>query len=242
MRPIDLARAAGVSQQAVRNYEAQGIIDSAARTAHGYRVYEQRHLDQLRAFVALSRAVGHATGASILTAVVSGRTADALDALDRAHGRIVADRETIHQLDGVLRAAAHLPPDPEPARVPLTVGEVARHIGVTAATLRSWERAGALRPRRHHTGHREYTPRDVADARLVHLLRRGHFPLPQIALAISRIHGDGDATTALQQTADWRQRLNEQSLALLHASAELAKCIGPRHFGSVPQHLDRSQG
>jgi hypothetical protein len=33
----------------VRNYEALVIIDSAARTEHGYRVYEQRHLDALLA-------------------------------------------------------------------------------------------------------------------------------------------------------------------------------------------------
>jgi DNA-binding transcriptional MerR regulator len=225
MRPVDLARTAGVSQQAVRNYEAQGIIDSAARTEHGYRVYEQRHLDALLAFTALSRAVGHAAGVSIMTAVTGGRTDDALEALDRAHARILTDRETLRQLDGALRAAARLPPDPQPSHASLTVGELARRLGVTAATLRSWERAGALRPRRHHTGHREYTPSDVRDARLVDLLRRGRFPLPRIAHALSRIHDDGDATTALQQIQDWRRRLNEQSRALLTASAHLANCV-----------------
>lgn len=223
MRPVDLARAAGMSQQAVRNYEAQGIIYPAARTEHGYRVYEQRHLDALLAFVALSGAVGHATGVSIMTALVGGRTDDALEALDRAHAQIVTDRETLRQLDGVLRAASRFPRSPQPAHATLTVGELARHIGVTAATLRSWERAGALRPRRHHTGHRVYTPRDVQDARLVYLLRRGHFPLPRIASAISRIHRDGAAGTALHQVQEWRQRLNEQSMTLLQASARLAK-------------------
>lgn len=225
MRPIDLARAAGISQQAVRNYEAQGIIGSAARTEHGYRVYEQRHLDALLAFITLSRAVGHPTATSIMTAIVSGRTAEALDAIDRAHAQIVADRETINQLDDVLHAATLLPPDRHGSRGPLSVGELAHHLGVTAATLRSWERAGALQPRRHHTGHRQYTPQDVSDARLVHLLRRGRFPLPQIAQAVARIHNAGEATTALRQAHDWRQRLNEQSLALLTASAHLAACI-----------------
>ncbi|MFC9896410.1 MerR family transcriptional regulator [Nocardia sp. NPDC127579] len=225
MRPVDLARAAGVSQQAVRNYEGQGMIAPAARTVHGYRVYDQRHLDQLLAFVALSRAVGHATGGSIMTAVVDGRTDEALAALDRAHTQLVADREILGQLDGVLRTAANLPPGPRPSPASLTVGDLARHLGVTTATLRSWERAGALRPHRHPSGHREYTPSDIADARLVHLLRRAHFPLPRIALALSHIHSDGHPTTALQQVQDWRQRLNDQSLALLKASARLANCI-----------------
>lgn len=228
MRPVDLARSAGVSQQAVRNYEAQGIIPPADRTEHGYRIYEQRHLDALHAFTALTRAVGHALGTSIMTAVTSRRTDDALEALDRAHAQILTDRETLGQLDGVLQVASRLQPEPRAPHAPMTIGELARHIGVTPATLRSWERAGALRPARQRTGHREYAPRDVHDARLVGLLRRGHFPLPQIATAISRIHNDGDATTALQQVDAWRQRLNEQSMALLTASARLASCL-PRH-------------
>lgn len=223
MRPVDLARVVGLSQQAVRNYEAQGIIYPAVRTEHGYRVYEQRHLDALLAFVAVSGAVGHGTGVSIMTALVSGRTDDALETLDRAHAQIVTDRETLRQLDGVLQAASHVPRTPQLSQSPLTVGELARHLGVTAATLRSWERAGALRPGRNHTGRRVYTPRDVHDARLVFLLRRGHFPLPDIASALSRIHREGEAAAALQQVQQWRRRLNEQSMTLLKASAQLAK-------------------
>lgn len=137
MRPIDLARAAGVSQQAVRNYEAQGVIHSAARTEHGHRVYEQRHLDALLAFIALTRAVGHAAGVSITAAVISGRTDDVLEALDRVHAQILTDRETLRRLDGVLRATSGVRPDPRPAVAALGVGELARHIGVTPATSAS---------------------------------------------------------------------------------------------------------
>ncbi|NEE23175.1 MerR family DNA-binding transcriptional regulator, partial [Streptomyces sp. SID7499] len=39
LRPIDLARRHGLSTQAVRNYEAAGILPAAGRTAHGYRTY-----------------------------------------------------------------------------------------------------------------------------------------------------------------------------------------------------------
>lgn len=43
LRPVDLAREHGLSAQAVRNYEEQGILPTAERTPHGYRVYAPLH-------------------------------------------------------------------------------------------------------------------------------------------------------------------------------------------------------
>jgi DICT domain-containing protein/predicted DNA-binding transcriptional regulator AlpA len=46
---------------------------------------------------------------------------------------------------------------------PLTIGELARRTGLTAATLRTWEtRHGFPRPVRRGSGHRRYRERDVA--------------------------------------------------------------------------------
>src|SRR5689334_21689206 len=53
LQPIDLARAHGLSTQAVRNYEAAGILPGAERTPRGYRTYTPRHAQALRAFLAL---------------------------------------------------------------------------------------------------------------------------------------------------------------------------------------------
>ena len=61
LRPVDLAREHGMSAQAVRNYEEEGILPTAARTRHGYRIYTPLHARALRAFVALVPAHGHGT-------------------------------------------------------------------------------------------------------------------------------------------------------------------------------------
>ena len=42
LRTIDLARAAGISVQQVRNYEALGLLPSASRSKSGYRLYTQQ--------------------------------------------------------------------------------------------------------------------------------------------------------------------------------------------------------
>ncbi|HYH33363.1 MAG TPA: MerR family DNA-binding transcriptional regulator, partial [Pseudonocardia sp.] len=53
LRPVDLAREAGISAQQVRNYEAAGILPPAPRTASGYRRYAMEHVDALRTYRAL---------------------------------------------------------------------------------------------------------------------------------------------------------------------------------------------
>ena len=59
LRPVDLARAHGLSTQAVRNYEAAGILPQADRTPHGYRTYTPRHADAL--VLRAAQAYEHAT-------------------------------------------------------------------------------------------------------------------------------------------------------------------------------------
>lgn len=225
LRPVDLARAVGLSAQTVRNYEAQGVIALARRTSSGYRAYDQEHLDQLLAFTTLAHAVGHQDAAAIMTAVTDGRTNDALEALDRAHAQLGAERGTVRELEAVLRAANQITPTTPPPVAAYTVGELARHVGVTPATLRGWEDARILHPRRHQNGHREYTSDDALDARVAVLLRRGDFPLASIAAAVDEIHQRGDASTALARLHEWRQSLDARSRQLLTASVHLDRCM-----------------
>lgn len=225
-RPVDLAREVELSAQTVRNYEAQGVIAAARRAPSGYRVYDQKHLDQLLAFTTLARCIGHRDASAIMTAVTGGRANDALEALDQAHAQLAAGRDTVRELKDILRAANRLTPaTPTPAAASYTVGELARHVGVTPATLRGWEEADILRPRRTRNGHREYTRDDVLDARVAVLLRRGDFPLARIAAAINEIHQRGDAATALTQLHEWRQNLDARSRELLTASVHLNRCL-----------------
>lgn len=55
----NLARAAGVSVQAVRYYERLGLLSPAHRTASGYRIYEPDAVDRLR-FIKQAQALGFA--------------------------------------------------------------------------------------------------------------------------------------------------------------------------------------
>lgn len=225
MRPSDLAREHGLSAQAVRNYERDGLIPAAERTASGYRVYTETHAAALRAFLALVRAYGHATAGEIMHAIGDGDLEGALMVIDRGHEQLLRDRST---LDSVRTAVGRLAsgPDPDPDRTgpaaPFTVGELARRLRLTPATLRNWEEARILAPERDRaTGYRRYTAADVRDAELAHLLRRGGYPLDHIATVVGQIRTAGGTESLSAALDDWRRRLADRGLAMLEAAARL---------------------
>ena len=74
----------------------------------------------------------------------------------------------------------------------LDIGEAARRLGVSAATLRLYERRGLLpKARRTAAGYRQYSIDDLHRARLVRRARRVGLSLREIADAITGEAGDG---------------------------------------------------
>ena len=222
MRPADLAREHGLSTQAVRNYERDGFLPPAARTASGYRVYTDVHAAALRSYLALIAAYGHALAGRIMIAVHDGALDDALVAIDRGHGQLLRDRDT---LDTVRQGVGDLPVVTERAPEPGTwsIGDLARRLRITPATLRAWEEAGILAPARDPaTGHRMFRPADIRDAELAHLLRRGGYPLPHIATVLRQVRTAGGTEALASALRDWQRRLTARGVAMLDAAARLS--------------------
>jgi DNA-binding transcriptional MerR regulator len=225
LRPVDLARGHGLSTQAVRNYEAAGILPAAGRTAHGYRSSTPRHALALRAFLALVPGHGHRAATAIMRAVNRDAVDDALRLVDEGHAQLLDDRRTLESVEAALR---DLEPAPE-ERGEVFVGTLARRLGVRPATLRAWERAGVVRPRRDpHTGYRVYGAADVRDALLAHQLRRGGHLLDQIAPLIVQFRSAGGVAPLASTLADWRARLSARSRAMLTGAAALDAYLDPR--------------
>ncbi|GHE85845.1 MerR family transcriptional regulator [Streptomyces spiralis] len=231
LRPVDLARRHGLSTQAVRNYEEAGILPAAGRTPHGYRTYTPLHARALRAFLALVPAHGHPTATSIMRAVNRGAADEALRLVDESHAQLLDDRRTLEAVERALRgleltAASH--PDTasrsDTASGPdaTFIGPLAEQLGIRPATLRTWERAGLVRPRRDpRTGYRVYDEADVRDARLAHQLRRGGYLLEQIAPLIAQVRAAGGLEPLEAALGDWRGRLSARGRAMLTGAAEL---------------------
>ncbi|MDX3525664.1 TioE family transcriptional regulator [Streptomyces sp. ID05-39B] len=221
LRPVDLARAHGLSTQAVRNYEQAGILPAAARTPHGYRTYTPLHARALSAFLALVSGHGHRAAASVMRAVNEGAADEAFRVLDESHAQLLEDRRTLGAVETALRDLEpddHAPPPPSGT----FIGPLAHQLGVRATTLRKWERAGLVQPRRDpRTGYRVFDEADVRDARLAHQLRRGGYLLEQIAPLIAQVRSAGGRQALEAALTDWRARLTARGRAMLTGAAEL---------------------
>lgn len=218
LRPVDLARAHDLSTQAVRNYEAAGILPAAERSWQGYRTYTPLHAQALRAFLALVPGHGHQTATAIMRAVNRDAIDDALRIIDESHTQLVEDRRTLQTVEAAVANLGPLPPE----RGTVFVGPLSRRLGIRPATLRKWERAGLVQPRRDpQTGYRVYGAADVRDARLTHQLRRGGYRLDQITPLIDQVRSAGGVVPLESMLGDWRARLSARSRAMLSGAAAL---------------------
>jgi len=224
MRPVDVARAAGVSTQLVRNLLAEGVLPPAEHTPGGHRILDERHRAALIAHRALVAGYGHAIARDVLLAVHAGEQATALALIDAGHAELHAQRLALAETAAAVAAIAAVEPLLAEQVVPregLLVGELAHRLRIRASALRVWEEAGLLHPQRDRDGYRRYHADEVRDARLVVLLRQSYHPFPQIRAVLDGVRASGD-TTALHAVLEQRRAwFTARATAMLAASAAL---------------------
>src|SRR5688572_24921064 len=218
-RITDLARAAGLSVQQIRNYVTLGVLPPADRAPNGYRIFTARHGDALVTARVLIDGHGWQTAVAILPAVHNdGDPAAALALVDRSHAEL--DRERVHgrsmlqALDGEL---------PERFRVdrPLHIADAAAAAGARPSALRLWERRGLLAPARERvTGYRAYDQTQLTRARLIVLLRRAGYPVTAVGEVIAAMVAGDPARTRTALTSRLRE-LGEASVRRARATAAL---------------------
>lgn len=123
----------------------------------------------------------------------------------------------------------------------MRIGELAQQLGITAESLRFYERRGLLpTPARSENGYREYTSTDVERLRLLIGLRQLDLPLDQAA-ELSALCAAGrcdevsaDLQVALgEKRAELRRRMDE----LTYLDARLAHLESGLAVGSPPRPL-----
>ncbi|KAA5833597.1 MerR family transcriptional regulator [Saccharopolyspora hirsuta] len=219
LRPVDLARAAGISTQQVRNYLDAGVLPPAQRTETGYRCFHDRHLRALLTYRALVRGFGIHTAQAIMRAVHADELPKALELIDAGHAAAHEQRRSLDEIGAALEAVAEQDPAP---KADMRIGDLAAHLGVRTSALRVWESEGLLAPERERgTGYRCYRASDVRDAQMIHMLRQGRYPLPQVRHVLDELRRTGSREALREAIAQRRAELTTRATAMLEAASHL---------------------
>ncbi len=223
LRPVDLARAVGVSVQTVRKYEAWGFMPPAERSATGYRRYTHRHLHALEAARTMKAGYGWQSALSVLQAVHRGDLDSALTVVDSRHAQLDRGRrevgETLHALRIV--AGSHETGTRAHRSVGLRVGQAARRVGVRVSALRFWEEEMLLHPHRDKSsGYRLYDEQQMRRLRVVVLLREADYDFDAIRSVLDELSA-GRPKRALKAFERRRVELARASRACARATAAL---------------------
>ncbi|MEV8371618.1 MerR family transcriptional regulator [Kribbella sp. NPDC056861] len=229
LRPVDLARRAGISTQLVRNYESVGILPDVPRSDSGYRQYDEVHLRAMLTYRALTPGYGNETATAVMRAVHDGDEALAFRLIDGSHAALHEQRLATDAASEALGEAAEefldgLPVVNGPA---LLVGELAAQLGVRTSALRVWESAGLLTPvRETGTKYRRYGPVQVRDARIIAMLRRGRYGFDQIRPVLDGLRQTGSTEALRAAVAERRAAHDRRTRAMIHGSALLDEYLG----------------
>ncbi|WP_036332062.1 MerR family transcriptional regulator [Microbispora sp. ATCC PTA-5024] len=223
LRPVDLARLAGISAQQVRNYADAGVLPPAPRSPAGYRTFDGRHRRALLTYRVLVRGYGWETGRGVMQAVHAEDVPRALALVDAAHAALHDQRLSLRAAGEALESVAVQAPDAAAAPRPaLRIGEMAAHLGVRASALRVWESAGLLTPRRDPaTGYRSYGPTELRDARMISMLRQGRYPMPQIRQILDGLRRTGSSDALRAAIAQRQAELTRRAAAMLEGASVL---------------------
>lgn len=93
IRPIDIARALGVSATTLRTYEDMGLAPRARRTAAGYRVYTEEHAAYFACVREMLPAFSLSFLRRVLAKVQAGDAAGAFWLLNEAQAALWSDRQ-----------------------------------------------------------------------------------------------------------------------------------------------------
>ena len=177
-----IAKAAGCHPNTVRLYEQWGLISPVERSAKGYRLYTEEHLDQMLlarlAFDGAYPGPNLRRSVMLLIKTIAGHDYAAAVELAERHLEIVWEEQA--QAESAVAflqrwAQGELPERDAPA---LQILQAAQYLSVTVDMLRSWERNGLVSvPRSPANRYRQYGSTEIDRLRVIRLLRQtGYSP------------------------------------------------------------------
>lgn len=203
LKTSDIARIVGVHVNTVRLYEEKGFLSAIPRTESGYRLFTQRHLQQMRlAHLALQ---GPYIGRYqvLIDLVRCAADEDLGMAMEWAYEYLAQVRMERTRAEAAIEFLERWAQGQalETTKRAMSIGQVAEHLGVTIDQLHNWDRNGLIHvPRDPNTGYRLYRAAEIGRLRVIRMLRQSGYSLMAILRMLQ--HFDAGKIDQLREALD----------------------------------------
>lgn len=191
-KTAQIAKLIGVHPNTIRFYEEMELLPAIPRTESGYRIFNDRHLEQLRLLRTAFRTeiISDRLRQEVL-AIVKTAAADDLDGAYQGTQKYLkhlqkeksrAEEAIRLTLDIIENGAAW-----DENFVFNGRREAAETIGVTMDVLRDWERNGLIQVPRDAKGYRKYGLKEMNRLKIIRTLRNAHYSIMSILRMLNRL-------------------------------------------------------
>ncbi len=191
-RTAQIAKQVGVHPNTVRFYEEMKLLPVIPRTESGYRIFNVRHLEQLRLLRTAFRSgfVSSGLRQEVYDIVKAAATNDIQGAYQSTQRYLEHIREErAHAEEALIIAQDIIAENHKSGEAVMFSGrfEVAEFLGITKDVLRDWERNGLIQVPRNSRGHREYGEKELNRLKIIRTLRNAHYSMMSILRMLNRM-------------------------------------------------------
>ncbi len=193
-----IAKIIGVHPNTIRFYEEMQLLPVIPRTASGYRIFNDRHLAQLRLIRTAFRAeiISSRLRREVYQIVKLAAAGNVHEAYQGTKRYLEHLREEKEGAEEAIRLTLHIIEKHGNTEENIVLHgrvEVAKKLGITIDVLRDWERNGLLQVPRDKNGHRKYGQREMNRLKIIRTLRNAHYSMMSILRMLNRLdQGDRD--------------------------------------------------
>ncbi len=193
----EIARGMGIHPNTVRLYETLGFISRPERRANGYRVFTERHIEQIQFARTALRVEVLQNGLrkqaiEIIKISASGNLDEAAERTGRYLQRIRQEQRNAEEAIAIVRGLLS-GTGPEEDSETLTRKQTADALQIPMDALRNWEMNGLLEIKRRRNGYRVYTGEDLRQLKIIRSLRCANYSLASILRMLNAVSAAPEA-------------------------------------------------
>lgn len=247
-KTAQIAKLVGVHPNTIRLYEKLNLLPPIPRTESKYRIFNERHLEQLRLLRTAFRAeiISDRLRQEVYEIVKIAATDDIQGAYQSTLNYLEHLRIEKARAEEAISITLNIIENSKNKEEKVMFNgrvEAAEALGITKDVLRDWERNGLIEVPRNANGYRRYGSKEMSRLKIICILRSAHYSMMSILRMLNRLdRGEGNIREVIDtpgEEEDIVYATDRYITALDMAEAdalEMLKMLDAMRKGNVEKH------